>query len=405
MFKKAVRMMVFGLMLAVSGVFAQYVSINGYVRQYTPDPNDRDTIIGVTVTFVVTSPVPDTFTTTAEGNIGAEQGSYYYIDGIPKGSRGYIAFIKEHFRFETQNPRWIVSHYSLNCSTTVHFNVVAIKNYRYTRINVWMLDSSAYAPVTDSNAVGGVIINYFKGDTIKFTDTTRSAWWCINTKPYPADWDLTVILNRNGFSFEQTSIRYAELGLTGDTIEGAYTIRYKATIQKPTRLTPSPNNQNSPNPTVFKWYKVPYATAYTLQVSTDKFFASSLVLKDTADTIYTLTTTPNTKYYWRLRTKIDTYFSDWLSDSFKTVSSTGLTYMPTVTPQTGFSVRGGALSYTLAQSGPVQIRVYDLQGRTILNYTGTQAAGLYREKLGYMGRYIAEFKAGNYQAVRVGAYE
>jgi hypothetical protein len=400
MFKKAVRMMVFGLMLAVSGVFAQYVSINGYVRQYTPDPNDRDTIIGVTVTFVVTSPVPDTFTTTAEGNIGAEQGSYYYIDGIPKGSRGYIAFIKEHFRFETQNPRWIVSHYSLNCSTTVHFNVVAIKNYRFSMLNIWMLDSSSFASVTDSNQVNWVIINYYRDDTLKFIDTTKNGEYA-HTKPYPADWDLTVTLNRNGFNFTQSGTLF-RLSYIGDTIEGYYVTKYKATIQKPTRLTPSPNNQNSPNPTVFKWRKTPYATAYTLQVSTDKSFASSLVLKDTADTIYTLTTTPNTKYYWRLRTKIDTYFSDWLSDSFKTVSSTGLTYMPTVTSQTGFSVWGGVLSYTLAQTGPVQIRVYDLQGRTILAYTKIQNVGLYREKLNYAGRCIAEFKAGSYHLTAMG---
>ena len=176
MSKKALLMAILGLMLSVSGVYAQYVSINGYVRQYTPDPNDHDTIIGVTVTFIVISPVPDTFTTTVEGNIGVEQGSYYFIDGIPKGSKGSITFTKNHFRFITTPPlpQWIVgSGYGINCSTTVRFNVTAKKNYKEYWLQIWMLDSASLAPITDSNHVKDVIVNFYREDTLKFKDTTN----------------------------------------------------------------------------------------------------------------------------------------------------------------------------------------------------------------------------------------
>lgn len=89
-------------------------------------------------------------------------------------------------------------------------------------------------------------------------------------------------------------------------------------IPAPDLETPANNSNNLHSPINFTWNAFPETEKHHLQISTDQNFASLKVDDSTLiENKFTLMITDyNQTYYWRVRSKIDKYFSNW-SNTFR----------------------------------------------------------------------------------------
>lgn len=95
-------------------------------------------------------------------------------------------------------------------------------------------------------------------------------------------------------------------------------------IQAPTLISPANESKNLEFPITFQWGNFEKATSNHIQIAKDKNF-SQIVLEDSTLTNPTFSTSalePNTKYYWRVRYKVDNYIGLW-SETFSFTTSIG----------------------------------------------------------------------------------
>lgn len=163
----------------------------------------------------------------------------------------------------------------------------------------------------------------------------------------------------------------------------AYSARRQFTTQTgaATLINPLHASTDVPLDPVFVWNQVPGANFYRLQVAKSSSFSSSVLVHDepgiTDTTAQVTGLLPNTSYYWRVRSAIDTsegsYSIKW---AFRTTAATSsdelrernneLNILASPNPFTGTAI----ISYTLSKAEKVIIKVYDILGKelkTVLN--------------------------------------
>jgi hypothetical protein len=150
------------------------------------------------------------------------------------------------------------------------------------------------------------------------------------------------------------------------------------------------------------WAAVPTATAYTIQVSTGSTFSTTTLSQSTGTaTSYLFTPTANKWNYWKVSATNQTGVVTW-SAIWSFISGTSvLSSHDAAAAACDFSMKQGAISYSLPKAEQVEISICDMLGRTAMSISNRQAAGSYsvdlRSSALASGEYVVRFKAGAFE--------
>ncbi len=195
-----------------------------------------------------------------------------------------------------------------------------------------------------------------------------------------------------------------------DASNGAGTSAYSAArnfttgIGAPTLTSPANGVTDLGKTVAFAWSTVSGAVSYTLQISTSQVFATTVMneagLSATAANDSGLTN--KTIYFWRVEAVGATATGAW-----STVEDFEIDYTSVLSPVAAaagiptFEIRNGAIAYSLQKSGPVEMAVFDLRGRSVFAFSHTQSAGNYTIELANRsvapGKYFVWFKSGTFE--------
>lgn len=171
------------------------------------------------------------------------------------------------------------------------------------------------------------------------------------------------------------------------TPAGSATLRYPADLQI-----------NAASAAAFVWTVVNEAATYALQLSPTPDF-SVLVLNVMGISDTTMSSSglePGQTYYWRIAAENAAGKGPWSEvRTFTTATSAGTAVRQARVDEPSLNVRlaGSTLTYTVARTTPVRIRIVDLSGRMILNKSELATAGTHAVRIpsvsGYSGRVVA----------------
>jgi hypothetical protein len=184
-----------------------------------------------------------------------------------------------------------------------------------------------------------------------------------------------------------------------------------ATPAAPTPIYPAAGSTGEPSTVTLTWNTVAGAATYMLQTSTNNLFATTVssIAGITGDSLTLSGLSNNSTYFWRVEAVNGLAVSAWSATSWFTVSYSGtLTESHAVIAMPTFGIRNGVISYSLQKSGPVELAVFDLRGRSVFGLNHTQSAGNYAIDLANRsvapGRYFVWFKAGAFEQRTAMAY-
>ena len=162
-------------------------------------------------------------------------------------------------------------------------------------------------------------------------------------------------------------------------------------------------------PVTFNWSNSAGTIAYKLSIATSSSFATTVVDQDFANNTATVSVLSlRTTYFWRVSAGGSGGTSAWSGIWSFTTASTGIAIDGLLSRRTNFKIAGNRLEYTLAHECPVDLRICDILGRTLLDLHRVQAEGNYSISLktpGFgSGLFLVSFKAGtiDMQTVVVG---
>ncbi len=178
----------------------------------------------------------------------------------------------------------------------------------------------------------------------------------------------------------------------------------QSVTQPPALVMPANGATGQQTSVTFIWGSASGAIAYMLQLSTNSTFATTVVSQiDSSASASDSNLALGTVYYWRVAGVNNAGPGAWSSVwSFTTVITGVLPRGDLTTLKTDFAVRGDALVYSLASSGPVEISFSDLLGRrSALVVNRTQSAGRYEIGLNNFnlapGQYLVGFKSAGFE--------
>ncbi len=197
---------------------------------------------------------------------------------------------------------------------------------------------------------------------------------------------------------------YWKVGATNaaaTTWSGIWSFVTLAAPAVPTLVSPSNGAPEATGALLFTWAAASAAASYTVQIATVSTFSSTTVSQPgiTATSV-SLTPTVNKLSYWRVNATNPFTTSAW-STVWSFVSGTSVLHSPLVTGAYEFSMKQGAITYSLPKVELVDLSLYDLLGRAAMTFNSRQAAGSYSINLKSSflatGEYIVRFKAGSFE--------
>jgi hypothetical protein len=176
-----------------------------------------------------------------------------------------------------------------------------------------------------------------------------------------------------------------------------------ATGTAPVLNTPSAGKVGLGTTVTFSWGSVAKATSYTLQIDSTIDFSSVLYtvsgISSTSKTYAGLS--ENTTYFWRVEAVETGTTSPWSSVGWFTVSPSATISHTALSAEPVFSLRNGAVAYSVTRASPVAITLFDMRGKAVLAFSRMQAAGRYSFNLANhnlpAGLYALRFSAGSFE--------
>jgi hypothetical protein len=201
----------------------------------------------------------------------------------------------------------------------------------------------------------------------------------------------------NGKVFSQTAVT-----LIGDPVVSSDSSSAAAPAA-PTLVSPS-NSAKFTNgqPLTATWAAAATAIFYTIQVATSSGFGSTTLSQSGITAVsYQLTPTSGIVNYWRVSATNAGGTSAWSSAWTLTPSVTGVLPSLLSNDTYKFSMKQGAIAYSLPKAEQVVISLYDILGRTSMTLNRRQAVGSYSFNLKNStlaaGSYIVRFSAGTFE--------
>jgi hypothetical protein len=193
---------------------------------------------------------------------------------------------------------------------------------------------------------GAVIQNQFMsyGGSFVAADGDATGLTSNNLGDIPTN--SSVQINGSGTAFSQFGISYG-VPTPGDINQDESYVT--SNLSKPGSIAPNNGDRNKTGPVAMTWSKVPGASNYEVQVSSDPFFLTNVIVTNTTitDTTYSFANAnlEGSRLYWRIRASASTMksgysatrnFSDALSsptnlDGFSSASRVNLTWKNTST--------------------------------------------------------------------------
>jgi hypothetical protein len=175
-------------------------------------------------------------------------------------------------------------------------------------------------------------------------------------------------------------------------------------IPAPTLTSPANGSTDLGKTVAFAWSSVSGAVTYTLQISTTQSFATTVLSSAgmTGTTMSLAGLSNKTIYFWEVQAVGATLTSAWsTSQDFEIDYTSVLSPVAAAAGVPTFEVRNGVIAYSLQRSGPVEIAVFDLRGRSVFAYNHTQPAGNFAIDLTNRsvapGKYFVWFKSGVFE--------
>ena len=156
-------------------------------------------------------------------------------------------------------------------------------------------------------------------------------------------------------------------------------------ITTPTLTSPATGATGLGSSVALTWGSVAGVASYTLQISSSYTFATTITsvagITGGSRTITGLTN--GMTYFWRVEAvSAGAVTSAWSTVAwFTTVTSATLSAEVRDAQSPEFTTSHGVISYSLKQSGPVQLAVFDLRGTSVFAFSHTQSAGNYSIEL------------------------
>ncbi len=175
-------------------------------------------------------------------------------------------------------------------------------------------------------------------------------------------------------------------------------------IPAPTLTSPANGSTDLGKTVAFAWSSVSGAVTYTLQISTTQSFATTVLSSAgmTGTTMSLAGLSNKTIYFWEVQAVGATLTSAWsTSQDFEIDYTSVLSPVAAAAGVPTFEVKNGVIAYSLQRSGPVEIAVFDLRGRSVFAYNHTQPAGNFAIDLTNRsvapGKYFVWFKSGVFE--------
>jgi hypothetical protein len=167
----------------------------------------------------------------------------------------------------------------------------------------------------------------------------------------------------------------------------------------PTLSTPT-NVFTNGTPVTLSWTSTASATAYTIQVSTSSLFGSTVFSQSGLTTGFKFTPVTGIYNYCRVDVTNPAATSGW-STTLVLTPSVSVAYSPLRVENYTFSMKPGAIRYSLPSAQKVEFSLFDILGREAMSFNKLQAAGSYSVDIKgttlAAGQYIVRFKAGTFE--------
>ncbi len=196
---------------------------------------------------------------------------------------------------------------------------------------------------------------------------------------------------------------WSENSAGGGSLSSVWTFTTLSVPAAPPLSSPSNNAVFTNNtPLTLSWDTVSTATSYTIQVSSTSTFISTVLSQSSLTTAATFTPAHGINYYWHVSATNAAGAGAWSSISTLR-PSVSVAQSLQKTNLTNFSLKQGAIVFSLPKEEKVELSVYDLRGREVMTFSRQQAAGSYSIDLKGIslsaGQYIVNFKAGAFEKI------
>ncbi len=227
----------------------------------------------------------------------------------------------------------------------------------------------------------------------------------------------TTVINQTGISTTSASINglaysttcYWKVNASGTGGTSAWSSAWNfVTTPPPAPSTPglsSPPNgaANQPTALTFFWGAAAGATSYSLQISKVSNFAATFSNQAgiTGTSLNITGLAIGSTYYWHVNAANAGGAGSW-SDAWSfTVTASSVSVSNKITAGPSFCLKHGTMAYSLDRHYPVEIRIYDLAGKEIFEFTRLQSPGSYSLPVKTLnlpsGQLIMRFKAGTFE--------
>ncbi len=202
------------------------------------------------------------------------------------------------------------------------------------------------------------------------------------------------------------TVYYWKVNATDAAGSGAWSAvrNFTTGIGAPIPTTPASGETDLGKTVSFTWESVSGAATYTMQISTSISFATTVMscagITGTALSFSNLS--DKTIYFWEVRAVGTTVSGAWSAVQYFEIDYTSARSplakaagIPTL------EIRNGVIAWSLQRSGPVEMAVFDLRGRSVFALNRLQPAGSYSIDLAKgsisPGRYLVWFKSGVFE--------
>ena len=167
----------------------------------------------------------------------------------------------------------------------------------------------------------------------------------------------------------------------------------------PTPVSPGNGRTNLSTSLTLSWGTVSTAAGYAIQISSNASFLTLFVNQSgIASGNTTVSGFPNnTRYYWRVASMNTGGTGAWSVVWSFTVGVSSVIPRGKIITGPSFSLKNGTIAYSLDRQSSVGLRIYDMRGEKVFEFTRLQPSGSYSVPLKMLdlspGRYVAQFIA------------
>jgi hypothetical protein len=178
---------------------------------------------------------------------------------------------------------------------------------------------------------------------------------------------------------------------------------FRASAQSPVLTGPADGSTGSSSALTLSWDTVAGDTAYDVQVAVNSSFSNPVVNRVNLTKPSTVITglPAHATYFWRSAAVGTCGTGPWSGtwwfslDPLATLARDHTGINPT------FSLTKSGITYSVMQTSPVAIRLYDMSGKEMIGFSGVQPEGSYSFMLANRnlaaGNYVLRFAAGNFE--------